>query len=615
MRTSLLILFFFHLCLSPFAVPFLDAASQVVQPESVLPMNTPETITYWKPFEILPGEDTKVAEANAIFSRLLLGWEETRVFPALHVVRSDQGPWAASLDDGTILLSREAIDVCFRGTPKGGDDRLAFVLAHELSHQRADHLWHRRFFRLAGEQPPHVQGRMLGTMTMDQMEVEGLEAKETQADREGLLLMAMVGFDPYRVVGDESRFFLDWVESIWGAPCTEDAGKDDCAKAKDRFSRVRAHWEEAVRQSFLFDLGVHAYIAGKYDLARQYFSAYGRQFPHREIHNNIGLTYIAEALSLRRQIAQQGGDIRPEFIYPFVLEEEIEIYKARPRSRGGSGSGNPDLLRLRKEMEADLHEAALSFERAVKMDPSHRPSYGNLVATYLLEGNAPLAYGVIAGNYVKRFGEDEAASLFLAISAYIEGQPEKARLLFDRAVSGAGATPFVRINRAIYLGLIGDKVGEESEWKAVANIGKKSGDEALFQMALRRIGKEVASDAKSPPGPEKVVGYTVGQRVPVPSMNQSGAVWVEGEQIFISRWKDGKMAVHANRMILALWQEKGEATTAAGIRIGDDTAKLGRRYGIPQRKISAIHGEYRAYDQSRIAFRIEKSRVAGWVLY
>ncbi len=608
---------FFQLLFSPVAVPSLEAASQVVQNENVLLSNTKETITYWKPFEILPGEEPKVAETHTIFNRLLLGWEETRVAPALHVVRSDQGPWAASLDDGTILLSREAIDVCFRDAQDGGDDRLAFVLAHELAHQRADHLWHRRFFRLAGEQPPQVQGRMLGTMTMDKMEVEGLEAKETQADREGLLLMAMVGFDPSRVIGDESRFFLDWVESIWGTPCTENAGKDDCNKAKDRLSRVKAHWEDTVHQSFLFDLGIHAYVAGKYNLARQYFSAYGRQFPNREIHNNIGLTYMAEALSLRKQLAQQGEYIHPEFIYPVVLEEEIEIYKAQPRSRGGEtrGRGKPDLQELKKAMEADLHEAALSFERAVKMDPSHRPSYGNLASAYLLEGNAPLAYGIIAGNYVKRFGEDEMASLFLAISAYIGGQTDKARLLFDRAILRESATPLARINRAIYLGLIGDKAGEMAEWKVVAEIGKKSGDEALFQMALRKMGKEVALAKSPPPGPEKISGYTSGERIAVPLMNQSGAVWVGGEQIFISRWKEGKMAVHANRTILALWQEKGEVATAAGVRIGDDAAKLGRIYGIPQRKISTIHGEYRAYDQSHIAFRIEKNKVAGWALY
>lgn len=77
------------------------------------PSNRPEdSITYWKPFVILPDEDSKVKDAHAIFNRLLSGWKESRIAPTLYVVHSDAGPWAASLDDGSVLLSREAIDLC-----------------------------------------------------------------------------------------------------------------------------------------------------------------------------------------------------------------------------------------------------------------------------------------------------------------------------------------------------------------------------------------------------------------------------------------------------------------------------------------------------------------------
>lgn len=94
--------------------------------ETTSPLVCPqESITYWKTFEISIDEDPMVKEAAQVFERLLLGWEETRIAPELHVVRSDKGPWAASLDDGTILLSREAIDVCWKIGKRGGHDRLA----------------------------------------------------------------------------------------------------------------------------------------------------------------------------------------------------------------------------------------------------------------------------------------------------------------------------------------------------------------------------------------------------------------------------------------------------------------------------------------------------------
>lgn len=613
------------LYLWPFLLIFGPSILLEAQAEIILPAERPqESITYWKPFEIASNEDPKVKQANDIFDRLLLGWEEARVAPELHVVRSEKGPWAASLDDGTVLLSREAIDVCLKEGIKGGTDRLAFVLAHELAHQRADHLWHRRFFRLAGQEPPQVKGRMLGGISVDQLEVADLEAKETQADREGLLLMAMVGFDPRAVVGDESRFFFEWIESIWGESCGDGADSEDCAKAKSRYERARAHWREAAHQSVLFDLGVQAYVAGRYGPARQFFMAYGRQFPRREVHNNIGLTHIGEALDFRKRLLAKGEDLGPEFVYPLIMEEGSGVQRERPGGEGGTRGGiDKEVAGWRKEMEHHLTEAALSFERGIKTDPGHRQSYWNLASTYLLAGNAPLAYGITAGNYVKRFGQDAIASMFLGMSAYLDGQPEKARSLLDQAVAGADRELilFMRMNRAVYLGAVGDQEGERAEWKTLADMGRKQGDEGIFRLALQKLGKQIEPESSLNTGTaERIHGYTIAHRVPATAVEALGVqgdeVWLEGERIQVYHFSDGgRMVVGTNRVVLALWQEGGEVATAAGIRIGDDAAKLGRAYGIPTRKIKTIQGEYLAYDWSLIAFRLVKNKIAGWFLY
>lgn len=593
--------------------------------QSVPPSDRPqESITYWKPFEISPDEDLKVQEAHSTFKRLLLGWEETRIAPQLHVVRSDKGPWAASLDDGTILLSREAIDVCWREAGKNGSDRVAFVLAHELAHQRADHLWHRRFFRLAGQQPPQVRGRMLGGITADQLEVADLEAKETQADREGLLLMAMVGFNPTAVAGSDSRFFSEWIESIWGQPCGDGADIGECANAKSRFDRARAQWQDVARQAVLFDLGVQAYVGGQYVSARKFFTAYGREFPHREIHNNIGLTHIGEALLKRERIKAKGEDLGPSFNYPHILEEKPGVQP--DQTRGGEGTRgpvDPEVARWREEMAGHFDEAASSFERAVKIDPNHRQSYWNLASTYLLAGNGPLAYGIVAGNYVKRFGQDAAASMLLGISVYLDDQRVKARPLLERAVAGATGdlVPLAKTNLAVYLGAVGDRDGARAVWKTLADWSRKQGDEVLFQTALQQMGKQPVGES-SPASPviEKVHGYRLGERITAePSGMDKRSwteLWVEGERIQVSQFVDGsRMAIDANRAIIALWQNGGERAPVAAVRIGDDALKLGRVYGIPTRKIPTIRGEYRTYDGSGIAFYINDGKVAGWSLY
>lgn len=583
-----------------------------------------ESITYWKPFEILPSEDPKVKVAEEIFRRLLLGWEEARIAPQLHIVRSDKGPWAASLDDGTILLSREAIDICWQNDPKSGPDRLAFVLAHELSHQRVDHLWHRQFFRLAGKQPPKVKGKMLGEMTMNQLEGKDLEAKEIQADREGLLLMAMVGYSPQRIISDGGHFFFEWIESIWGESCDDGSERSECEKAQSRYERVGAHWRDVTRQSVLFDLGVHSYVAANYILARKYFTAYGRQFPGREIHNNIGLTHIGEAMILRKRLLANGENLGPEFVYPTVLEEAPRIQKERPSDRRSTrGEIDSSAVRWRKEMEGHLSEAALSFERAVKIDPSYRPSYWNLISSYLMAGNGALAYGVTAGNYARRFDQDATAVMLLGISATFEGDPKKAGLLFDQAVRGAGKELelLARMNRAAFLRASGDSIREQAEWKKLADFGRKVGDEGLFRLALERMGKRIGSIPPPDTGKvEKINGYAIGQRVPPLPADSIGStreeVWLEGERIELYFLRNGvRIAIDANRYIIALWQSSSEDQTELGISIGDDAARVGRAYGIPSRRIRTIQGNFQAYDEHHIALLFIDNKVAGWFLY
>ena len=67
--------------------------------------------------------------------------------PRLFITKTN--PWNVSLPiaipDGWIILSKGALDISYRD-PAKGDDRMAFVLAHEIAHQLKDDFWHMRFF-------------------------------------------------------------------------------------------------------------------------------------------------------------------------------------------------------------------------------------------------------------------------------------------------------------------------------------------------------------------------------------------------------------------------------------------------------------------------------------
>jgi hypothetical protein len=59
-------------------------------------------------------------------------------------------PWdialPVALPDGWIVLSKPVLDRLY-ADPTWGDDRLAFVLAHEIAHQLNDDFWHVQFFQ------------------------------------------------------------------------------------------------------------------------------------------------------------------------------------------------------------------------------------------------------------------------------------------------------------------------------------------------------------------------------------------------------------------------------------------------------------------------------------
>jgi hypothetical protein len=113
------------------------------------PMNR---IAFWQAHydEWHPHDDPRAARTHAIFQRVLrAAGARPGVVPRLFITKTD--PWNISLPmaipDGWVILSKGAIEICYRDGARG-DDRLAFVLAHELAHHLKDDFWHVKFFQL-----------------------------------------------------------------------------------------------------------------------------------------------------------------------------------------------------------------------------------------------------------------------------------------------------------------------------------------------------------------------------------------------------------------------------------------------------------------------------------
>ena len=87
--------------------------------------------------EVSPADNDRVQRAHEIFQRLLYtAGKRPGVVPRLLITARDPMDMALpiAIPDGSIILSQKVLERCYRDT-RWGDDRLAFVLGHELAHQ------------------------------------------------------------------------------------------------------------------------------------------------------------------------------------------------------------------------------------------------------------------------------------------------------------------------------------------------------------------------------------------------------------------------------------------------------------------------------------------------
>lgn len=596
--------------------PTLSVAEQPLIP----PDDPRQSITYWKPHALDPGRDRRAALAGEVFSDLLRTWDDTRVAPGLFVVRSGAGPWAASLADGNILLSARAVDTCVRLGGGHARDLLAFVLAHELAHQRVDDLWHHRFFRLAGAQSPQVQRTMLRGLE-DSAGIQNLERREAQADHDGLIMMATVGYDPYQVLAGKD-FFTAWVETLWDSNCGGAAGaaRKACAQAGSRAVRARTQLRKVADQAVLYDIGIQHLVAGRHEEARRYLKAFGRDYPGRAVYSALGGSYFMEALGLQREISSSALWDKPGLFYPLLLES-TPLPEA---SSGHRGDIKGRFERLKRERNRLLQEAVAWYERARKLAPDHRLAYYMTALAWLMDDNTYMARGEIQGKYLARFGDDLSVQLLLAMVEAMEGKLSRSershRRLLKQLQAGAGKRGLLSERMFVYtlahnMAALEQKQGSRQQatglWQELADRARRQGDSVLFQLAVSRLRGEAPVAAASASGAEPLLDPARYQKRKAVTIS---SVWVEGEELTLSRYPDGArlLRVAADGRLVAAWQDGLNANTTLG---GDGIDRPVKLLGIPDRQVQLAAGNYLAYDKLGMAIRERGGKVAGWFVY
>ena len=599
----------------------LIASSGQAETTSLVPPDDPrQSITYWKA-HTLSSEDAMVKQTHEVFSVLLRAWDSSRLEPGLYVVNSTAGAWAASLADGNILLSRHAIEICMRYGKQRGEHLLAFVLAHELAHQN-----------------PKTQASMLRGLSLDADQLQQLEQKEAQADHDGLILMSSVGYDPHQVL-DKKDFFTEWVESIWQNSCQQvkQASLDKaCHQAQSRALRTRLQLDTIASQAMLYEMGVQAFVAQRYEQARHYFTVYGRDYPSRAVISALAMTYLAQAVDIQRTLLKQGELDQPGFYYPLILDASVlaEAPSSMKDKRGSRDQG----AKLKHQLQQLTDQGIKQLERAINLEPDHRKSYLMLASAYLLANNTYMVRGVLQGRYIPRFGQDTSVELILAMTRAIEGKHKTAqrefqslfkKLLKTKVESGLPENLLLYsafYNAAANSLFINDETSAQSIWQQLAREAKVTGNSLLFRLALGQISSTSVSVTSALTEAPVVNGFRLGDAYQTNSKqhgnNENRAnqhrvseLWIEGDKFNVFRNHQGSHYIVSDQgKIISAWQDtRGSIENL--LSIGDRPDRPLKALGLPDRHLHMLSGDYLAYDQYGLALHINQNKIQGWFLY
>lgn len=381
-----------------------------------------DSSVWWlKTYGGLTAKDEPLVErAEQVFDKVAAAADKNaKRFPRLVVVNYAHDPYAASIQDGSIILTLGGLKLCYQGVsqPKG-DARLAFVLGHELAHSAKDDYWHAAAFAAVKDYKgnsandrklllKHLQNNSGQGDSEKGKEVS--KVRELQADSYGLLYMAMAGYDPKVVVGqDGTNFFREWITQITGSSSFDGPGYPDSQERADFFRAQLAYIADEIT---LFSFGVRLFQIGKYEDSLLLLDRFREKFPSREVFGNIGLTHFQLAM---KELAACDPSAPFRFKLPTLVD--VKTLAPTPVTRGVSKTcGNNKSYRL------GLTTAIKHLEMAASKDQQHMPTQINLASVYIFAGEYAKAMAA-ADMALKLSPGNSLATNCKAIALYLFGR-------------------------------------------------------------------------------------------------------------------------------------------------------------------------------------------------
>ncbi|MDM8561701.1 hypothetical protein [Candidatus Parabeggiatoa sp. HSG14] len=332
-----------------------------------------DSYCFIRQYKVANSTDEKYERVNRvhnIFDKVLLVVDKSPIVtqknprgePTLFVLKKgpiDPAPFAIALPkDGSIILSKTAIDKAYNDGIERGDIRIAFVLGHELAHLSKSQLSHFLFSLKKGFRKDMFSPLNPHPLSKKFKELVKLRNEEKRADEQGFLYAAMAGYAVDKLLKGKI-FLIEWQKQIQ--------------------SRLSTHPTPIERENFLikrlkglldklpyFQFGVRLahFNQCAENEALMFFKVFKKDFSSREVLNNEGYCYLQRA-------REELGANAYFYWLPTVLDvaTRIETFSLPLRAAPS------------EEAKAWLEKARDVFHKASQRDPFYIPAQINMLVT------------------------------------------------------------------------------------------------------------------------------------------------------------------------------------------------------------------------------------------
>ena len=328
----------------------------------------------------------------AIYKRVVRAAGRSRPAPKL-VMLSDNGRPSGWNGAGfkaqplpTIYLEEKLFNLC-RELGDWQADAIALILGHELAH------FYQKHQISTGFADPGTKHRV---------------AIEAEADYYGAYYGGLAG---YRTI----EVFERTINLVYEGYHLPEINLGYPAK-KERFQLVNKAFSELSELIPTFKVGQLLFLMKEYEAATSCFNYISSSFPSREIFNNIGVCYLAQAL-------EYTGKNDRFYAFPFEIDVETRLKGLIGRS---SHSQNEE------RFNSLLDKAWEHFDQARSLDPTYFSAYINMACVEVLQDHPKIALGTLEKLKIQQPLTANALQI-RAIAHDKLGHMEKARRDFRKA--------------------------------------------------------------------------------------------------------------------------------------------------------------------------------------